>query len=292
MNMTVSRRRALSTASRRRAISIVKYVLLTLLVIPLVILPLWIMVVSSFKTLNEATELSISLPREWAIIENYSAVIERGNYLTGLGNSLLITLPTIMLVLLLGSAAAWAYARSNSMTLKVAYYISTLSLLLPPALLPTIYLLKLIDLDATRIGYLLVTVGTRIGGMIFLTTGFIRTLPGDFEEAAMIDGASKLQIYWRLILPLVAPVLFVNAILLMISVWNEFFFASFLMPRNEQATLPLALFRFSSTGAQFAGMNWNLIFAHVVLTSLPLLIVYLFGQGRIISGLVTGGVKG
>jgi raffinose/stachyose/melibiose transport system permease protein len=281
-----------TTASRRRAIWVVKYALLTLIAIPLVILPMWLMVVSSFKTLNEATELSISLPRQWAIVENYSTVIERGNYLTALRNSLLITLPSILLVLLLGSAAAWAYGRSRSMTLKVAYYITILSLLLPPALLPTIYLLKLIDLDGTRLGYLLVTVGTRLGGVIFLATGFVRTLPLDFEEAAVIDGASRLQIYWRMILPLIAPVLFVSAILLMISVWNEFFFASFLMPQNELATLPLALFRFSSTGVQFAGMNWNLIFAHVVLTSLPLLVVYLFGQGRIVSGIVTGGVKG
>lgn len=282
----------MNTPAFRRAVWAGKYALLTLLVIPLVILPMWIMLVNSFKTLNEATELSISLPRQWAIVENYTTVIEKGNYLTGLRNSLLITLPTIVVVLLLGSAAAWAYARSRSVTLKLAYYITMLSLLLPPALLPTIYLLKLIDLDATRTGYLLVTVGTRLGGIIFLATGFVRTLPGDFEEAAMIDGASKLQIFWRLILPLIAPVLFVSAILLMISVWNEFFFASFLMPRNEQATLPLALFRFSSTGVQFAGLNWNLIFAHVTLTSLPLLIVYLFGQGRIVSGLVTGGVKG
>lgn len=277
-----------TTASR----SIIKYVLLTLFAIPWVILPLWLMIVNSFKPLNEATSLAISLPRQWAIAENYATVIEQGNYPTALANSLLVTLPTILIVLLLGSAAAWAYARSRSMTLKVAYYITTLSILLPPALLPTIYLLQVMNLDGTRLGYLLVTVGTRLGGIIFLATGFVRALPMALEEAATIDGASKFQIYRSMILPLMAPVLFVGAILLMIGVWNEFFFASFLMPRNEQATLPLALFRFSSTGAQFGGFNWNLIFAHVVLTSLPLILVYLVGQGRIISGLAEGGVKG
>ena len=292
MTTTASRQRTLTAASRQRALWIVKYALLTLFAIPWVVVPLWLMVVNSFKTLNEATSLSIGLPKQWALVENYSTVIERGNYLTGLRNSLLITLPTILIVLLLGSLAAWAYARSRSMPLKVAYYITTLSILLPPALLPTIFELKLMHLDATRIGYLLVIVGTRLGGIIFLTTGFVRTLPIDFEEAATIDGASKVQVYWHMLLPLMAPTLFVGAILLMIGVWNEFFFASFLMPKNEQATLPLALFRFSTTGAQFAGMNWNLIFAHVVLTSLPIMIVYLIGQGRIVSGLAAGGVKG
>lgn len=272
--------------------SSIKYALLTAFAIPWVILPLWLMVVNSFKPLNEATSLSIALPQQWAIAENYATVIEQGNYPTALANSLLVTLPTILIVLLLGSAAAWAYARSHSMTLKVAYYITTLSILLPPALLPTIFLLQGMNLDGTRIGYLLVTVGTRLGGIIFLATGFARALPSALEEAASIDGASKFQVYRSMILPLMAPVLFVGAILLMIGVWNEFFFASFLMPRNEQATLPLALFRFSSTGAQFGGFNWNLIFAHVVLTSLPLILVYLVGQGRIISGLAEGGVKG
>lgn len=281
-----------TTESRQRALWIVKYALLTLFAIPWVILPLWLMIVNSFKPLGEASSLSISMPKQWAVVENYTEVIERGNYSTALGNSLLITLPTILLVLLLGSLAAWAYGRSHSKVLRVTYYIIMLTLLLPPALLPTIYLLQGMNLDGTRIGYLLVTIATRLGGIIFLSTGFIRTLPVDFEEAALIDGASKLQVYWYMILPLMAPVLFVGAILLTIGVWNEFFFASFLMPRSELVTLPLALYRFSTTGAQFAAMNWHLIFAHVVLTSLPILIVYIFGQGRIISGLTAGGVKG
>jgi raffinose/stachyose/melibiose transport system permease protein len=281
-----------TTESRQRALWIVKYALLTLFAIPWVILPLWLMIVNSFKPLGEASSLSISMPKQWAVVENYTEVIERGNYSTALGNSLLITLPTILLVLLLGSLAAWSYGRSQSKVLRVTYYIIMLTLLLPPALLPTIYLLQGMNLDGTRIGYLLVTIATRLGGIIFLSTGFIRTLPVDFEEAALIDGASKLQVYWYMILPLMAPVLFVGAILLTIGVWNEFFFASFLMPRSELVTLPLALYRFSTTGAQFAAMNWHLIFAHVVLTSLPILIVYIFGQGRIISGLTAGGVKG
>lgn len=278
--------------NHRQTRSFMKYSLLALFAIPWVIVPMWLMIVNSFKPLNEATDLSLTLPKQWALVENYTYVFERGNYLAGLRNSLLVTLPTILLVLLLSSLAAWAYARSRSMTLKVAYYVTMLSILLPPALLPTIWLLQQGNLDGTRLGYMLVMVSTRLGGIIFLATGFIRALPLDYEEAAVIDGASRLQTYRHVMLPLIAPILFVSAVLLMISVWNEFFFASFLMPRNELVTLPLALYRFSTTGAQFAGMNWNLIFAHVVLTSLPILIVYLFAQGRIISGLTAGGVKG
>lgn len=281
-----------TTTARQRNLQILKYVALSLVALPWVILPLWLLIVNSFKPLIEATDLSIGLPKKWAIFENYSTVIEKGNYGTALRNSVLVTLPTILIVLLLGSIAAWAYARSNSLTLKVTYYISAMSILLPPALLPTIYELKLVHLDATMVGYVLVTIGTRIGGVIFLATGFIRALPLDLEDAAAMDGATKLQTYRHVMLPLMAPVLFVGSILLMINVWNEFFFASFLMPQSDQATLPLALFRFSSTSSQLGGYNWNLIFAHVILTSLPILVVYFFGQKRVISGLTEGGVKG
>jgi raffinose/stachyose/melibiose transport system permease protein len=129
-----------------------------------------------------------------------------------------------------------------------------------------------------------------MGVVVFLATGFIRTLPVDFEEAAAIDGAGRWRIYWRMILPLLAPVLVTASVMLIISVWNDFFFALFLLQGSGQATLPLTLFQFASTSTH--GVAWNLVFAHVVLSSLPLLIAYVFLQRRVLSGLTEGGVTG
>jgi raffinose/stachyose/melibiose transport system permease protein len=131
-----------------------------------------------------------------------------------------------------------------------------------------------------------------MGTVVFLATGFIKTVPRDLEEAASIDGAGRVQIFVRIIFPLVVPVLLVGSVILIISTWNEFFFAQFLLHGSDTATLPLALFQFASASADQAVLNWNLIFAHVVLTSLPIVLVYLFVQRRIIPGLSAGALKG
>lgn len=267
-----------------------KYTLLGLFALPWVVLPLWMLFINSFKSEGEASTPTIALPTEWAIIENYGAVIQEGDYFTALRNSLLIAIPAILLVLLLGSMAAWAYARTSWMSLKALYYVSALSIVLPPAIIPSVYVLSQLGLNGTMIGYLLTIVGTRLGVVIFIATGFVQALPHDFEEAAQRDGASRWGTYWHVILPLLSPVLFTAAVLLIIAVWNDFFFALFLLRGAESATLPLALYQFANAGAY--GVRWNLVFANVVLSSLPLLIAYVFLQRKVLSGLTEGGVTG
>ncbi|MEY9842165.1 carbohydrate ABC transporter permease [Streptacidiphilus sp. EB103A] len=264
--------------------------LLGLFAVPWIGIPLWMLLVNSFKSQGDSSVLSLDLPTNWDLVQNYRTVIDRGSYVTGLTNSLLVAVPTILAVLLFGSMAAWSYARSSSRSLRVAYYCTTLSVVLPPAIIPTVYVLTQLGLNGSRLGYLLTITGTRLGVVVFLATGFIRTLPVDFEEAAAIDGAGKWQIYWRMILPLLSPVLVTASVMLIISVWNDFFFALFLLQGPGRSTLPLTLFQFASTSTH--GVAWNLVFAHVVLSSLPLLVAYAFLQRRVLSGLTEGGVTG
>lgn len=274
----------------RRHWTIARYVALSLFAIPWVVLPLWMVLINAMKTQGEAQALSLGLPHEWAIADNFRTVIDDGNYLTGLLNSVLVTVPAITVVLLLGSAAAWAFARTHSRWLRAAYYLTTLSVLLPPAIIPSIYLLRELSLDGTRLGYALITISARLGIVIFLTTGFVRALPVDLEDAAAVDGASAFQTYRRIMLPLLKPILLVGGVILMITVWNDFFFALFLIQGESSATLPLTLYSFASSTVDT--LRWNLVFAHVVLTSLPLVVVYLFVQRRVLSGLTEGAVKG
>lgn len=268
----------------------VRYTLLTLFAIPWVGVPFWLLLVNSFKTEGAASVLSMSWPAIWHAASNYSTVLSAGSYLTGLKNSAMLAIPTILVVLLLGTMAAWAYARSKSRSLRVAYYGSALSIVLPPAIIPTVYILTKLGLNGTQFGYVLTMVGTRLGIVVFLATGFVRALPVDYEEAAQIDGASKWRIYWTIIVPLLAPLMFTGAVLLVISVWNDFYFALFLLQGAGSATLPLTLYQFASSSTH--GLSWNLVFAQVILSSLPLLIVYIFLQRRVLSGLTEGGVVG
>lgn len=268
----------------------IRYVLLTLFAIPWVGIPFWLLLVNSFKTEGAASVLSMSWPKIWAAWDNYKTVISAGSYLTGLKNSCLVAIPTILVVLLLGTMAAWAYARSKSRSLKVTYYVSALSIVLPPAIIPTIYILSKLGINGTQFGYVLVMTGTRLGVVCFLATGYVRSLPTAYEEAAEIDGASKWVIYWKVILPMLAPMLFTGAVLLVISVWNDFYYALFLLQGSGRATLPLALYQFASSSTE--GLSWNLVFAQVILSSLPLLIVYIVLQRRVLRGLTEGGVVG
>jgi raffinose/stachyose/melibiose transport system permease protein len=281
-----------SAATKARRRTAARVTALSLISLPWVVLPLWLLLVNSAKPLDEASLLQLGLPKTWALWDNYATVIDKGNYLQALLNSLLVVVPTIVVVVVLAAMAAWAYARSRSMTAKLAYNVTVLSIVLPPAILPTIYELQTLQLDGTRLGYFLVMAGTRMGTVVFLATGFIKTVPRDLEEAASIDGAGRVQIFVRIIFPLVVPVLLVGSVILIISTWNEFFFAQFLLHGSDTATLPLALFQFASASADQAVLNWNLIFAHVVLTSLPIVLVYLFVQRRIIPGLSAGALKG
>lgn len=264
--------------------------LLSVFAVPWILLPFWMLLVNSFKSQGDASVLNLSLPKVWQAASNYATVITQGEYFLGLGNSLLIAVPVIAAVLLLGSMAAWAYARSSAMSLKVTYYISALSIVLPPAIIPTVYILSELGLNGSRLGYLLTLIGTRLGVVIFLATGFLRTIPDDFEDAAQIDGAGRWKIYWHIILPLLSPLLFTSAVMLIIGVWNDFFFALFLLKSSDSATLPLTLYQFASAGVN--GVQWNLVFAHVILTSLPLIVAYIVLQRRVLGGLTDGGVTG
>lgn len=261
-----------------------------LFAVPWVGVPVWMMLVNSAKPAGEAARLDVTLPQEWAIVENYTAVFVDGDYLRALGNSLLVSVPTIAAVVLIGAAAAWGFGRSRSKIMQVLFYAVSLSMLMPPTLIPTIYLLREIELDGTMLGYILVLIGTRMGIVVFLATGFVRSMPEDLEAAAALDGANRMQILVRIVLPLLSPVLFVGAVILIITVWGDFFFAQFLLPSAGDQTLPLALYSFANSSAQ--SLRWNLVFAHVVMTALPLVIAFVFAQRRVIGGLTEGALKG
>lgn len=267
-----------------------KYALLTLFAVPWVGVPVWLILVNSWKTEGEAARLSLALPETWALVENYTAVFVTGNYLVGLRNSLLVAVPTVLVVLIVGSLAAWGYARSRRRSLQVWFYITSLSILLPPAVIPTIFILRTMELDGSLTGYALMMMGTRMGLVVFLTTGFVRGLPPELEEAAAIDGASRLRTYVSVLLPMLRSILLVGAVLIVIVVWNDFFFGQLLLKTSANATLPLTLYSFAS--ASVSGLRWNLVFAHLVMTSAPLVIVYLLAQRRILAGLTEGGLKG
>lgn len=251
--------------------------------------PLWLVLVTAAKPYAEAQRLSLGLPQTWHLGENLSAIFAEGAVVRGFVNSCLVTIPALLLLLFFGAMAAWVFGRARRRSVRALYYLAISGILLPPAIVTTLQVLKTIGLDGTRPGAVLFYAGAYMSLSTFLMTGFVKGIPYEMEEAARLDGCATLGVFLRIILPSLRPVLLTTGVFLALQVWNDFFYAFFLLRGSDRQTLPLGLFAFVS-GNQYR-LNWQLIFADVLIVSLPLVVTYLVAQKRIVSGLLSGAIK-
>jgi raffinose/stachyose/melibiose transport system permease protein len=259
-----------------------------LLVAVVIGVPLWLVVATAGKSQGEAVDPDLTPPTTWHLWENLRQVWVDADIPAALFGSLLIVAPTVLIVLLLGSMAAWVLARRTSRFTAVLYALGISGIILPPAVVTVVLLLRQLGLAGTAVGMIGVYVGIYLSTVIFFVTGFVRTIPEALEEAARIDGAGPVAVFRRVVLPLLRPVLATATILICLYVWNDVFYAFFVVG-GRLDTLPLNLFQVASAGLYLE--NWHLIFAYVVLMSLPLLAVFVVAQRKIISGITSGAVK-
>ncbi|MEU0880982.1 carbohydrate ABC transporter permease [Lentzea sp. NPDC005914] len=251
-------------------------------------IPLWLVVVTAAKSQGEALNPDLSLPQHWQLLENLRTVWVDGQVPAAFFGSLLVVVPTVALLLTFGSMAAWVLARRATLLNAVLYALGISGIVLPPAVVTVVLLLRQLGLAGSAIGMIGVYTGIYLSTVIFFVTGFVRTIPPALEEAAQIDGAGPVMVFWRIVLPLLRPVLATATILICLYVWNDVFYAFFVIGGRID-TLPLNLFRVASAGLYLN--NWHLIFAYVVLMSLPLVVVLAVVQRKIISGITGGAVK-
>lgn len=251
--------------------------------------PLWLVLATSAKPQGEAVRPNLDPPGDWQPSANYADALSEGEMVRGFVNSLLVILPAVLLVLLLGAAAAWVFARRRGRLVAAAYAVCISGLLLPPAIITIVLQLRHLGLAGTRPGMVAVYTAMYLSTSIFFMTGFIRRIPYELEEAARMDGAGPLRVFGRIILPLLRPVIATAAIMVMLYAWSDVFYAFFVLGGGDAATLPINLYQVAS--AQLYLNNWHLIFAYVVLMSLPMVAVFLVAQRRIVSGITSGAVK-
>ncbi len=251
-------------------------------------IPLWMVVVTAGKSRGEALSPNLDLPSRWQFWENLQAVWDQGRIPAALAGSLLVMVPAVTIVLLFGSMAAWVLARRSSRVFAFVYAAGISGIVLPPAVVTIVLLLRQLGLAGTAAGMIGVYAGIYLSTVIFFVTGFVRTIPVELEEAARIDGAGPLTVFARVILPLLRPVLATATILICLYVWNDVFYAFFVLGGSLD-TLPLNLFQVASAGLYLN--NWHLIFAYVLVMSIPLLVVFAVAQRKIIAGITSGAVK-
>ncbi|MFE9751289.1 carbohydrate ABC transporter permease [Saccharothrix saharensis] len=251
-------------------------------------IPLWLVVVTAGKSQGEALTPNLALPAEWRLWENLATVWTDGEVPTAFFGSLLVVVPTVVGVLTVGSLASWVLARRSTRLTAVLYALAISGIVLPPAVVTVVLLLRYLGLAGTAVGMIGVYMGIYMSTVIFFVTGFVRTIPVSLEEAAQIDGAGPFTVFRRVVLPMLRPVLATATILICLYVWNDVFYAFFVVG-GRLDTLPLNLFRVASAGLYLD--NWHLVFAYVILMSLPLVIVFVVAQRKIISGITSGAVK-
>lgn len=286
---TATQAQSSTTVNKRsKTGTIVHAVLVVLVMLVLLGVPFWLLIVTAGKSQAEAIRPTMSLPSHWQLLQNFSTVITDGKMVKAFFGSVIVTVPSVFLALLLGSMASWVLARRATKPMTVVYALSISGLVLPPAVVTVMMLLKIIGLSGTALGMIGVYVGIYLSTVIFFVTGFIRTIPISLEEAARMDGASPMRIFFTIILPLLGPTLATATILVTLYIWNDVFYSLFILS-GKMDLLPLNLYNVASAGLYLN--NWHLIFAYIILMSLPLLIIFALAQRKIISGITGGAVK-
>ena len=285
---TTSAQSSTTVNKRSKAGTIIHAALVVLVMLILLGVPFWLLIVTAGKSQAEAIRPTMSLPSHWQLLQNFSTVITDGKMVKAFFGSVIVTVPSVFLALLLGSMASWVLARRATKPMTVVYALSISGLVLPPAVVTVMMLLKIIGLSGTALGMIGVYVGIYLSTVIFFVTGFIRTIPISLEEAARMDGASPMRIFFTIILPLLGPTLATATILVTLYIWNDVFYSLFILS-GKMDLLPLNLYNIASAGLYLN--NWHLIFAYIILMSLPLLIIFALAQRKIISGITGGAVK-
>lgn len=259
-----------------------------LLALTTVGIPLWALFVTASKSQAEALSPNFNPPTKWLLWSNIVEVFERASAAPAFFGSLFLLIPSVFLVLLLGSMASWILARRKGRLISALYALGISGVILPPAVVTIVLLLRQLHLAGSAVGMIGVYVGMYLSTVIFFVTGFVRTVPFSLEEAARMDGASSVRVFFQIIFPMLRPVLATATILISLYVWNDVFYAFFILG-GRMDTLPLNLFKVASAGVHLN--NWHLIFSYIVVMSLPLIVIFMVFQRRIISGITSGAVK-
>jgi raffinose/stachyose/melibiose transport system permease protein len=253
------------------------------------IIPFIFMFINSIKGRREANLLSIMFPEE-ALFENYLEVFKANNYilLTAFKNSAIITSCAVFLLIITCSMAGYILARRRDKIVTPLNFIILSGLMVPPAIMPTIWLMQGLDIYKTLFGMVMIEVALQIPFTIMLYRGFITTIPVELEEAGYMDGCTKIKLFTTIVFPLLKPVTATVVILNAVTIFNDFTNPLYFLPGAKNATVQLTLYNFMG---QYSS-SYNLLFANVIIITVPMLILFIILNRKIVDGMVAGAVKG
>lgn len=255
----------------------------------LFLFPFYIAIVYSLKTPVETAASPLSLPKHIAW-SNYADAIAASHFFMALRNSVVATVGTVSLTILVCSMGAYVIARNQNRFYSFFYYLFMSSIMLPFQVLMFPLYKTWADLHIlnTLHGLVISLTGVQIGYFCFLYVGFIKTVPRELEESALLDGASKYKTFFSVIFPLLKPINATIIVLSALGAWNDFIVSMVLVQKKTASTLPLVQFQFFGEYTS----EVNMAFAAIILSMIPIMVFYGFAQRYVIGGVTAGAVKG
>jgi raffinose/stachyose/melibiose transport system permease protein len=285
VELAVAGRRATGVRFRLRPAAVAGYAILVLLGLVYLIPLLFVLSVSLMSTRQFAiSAASIPNPVLWS---NYPTAWVKGTFNIYFINSLIYTFAIVFGTLLISTLAAFPIARGHLRGTNVYYILFLSGILLPVGYIPQFFILQNLGLFNTQVGYILLWC-SRVALPIFVLTGFIKTIPTELDDAAAIDGCSYIRYVLQIIFPLLKPSLSVVGLILAIRVWNDIIGPVIFLPSKDIKPISAGLLQFFAENAA----DWTLIAAAILITALPLVVLYVFAQRYIVAGITSGAIKG
>lgn len=254
------------------------------------VVPFLFIILMAFKDQPQSGLRDFSWPHGFHLWDNLVQVVTTRNWMlvTAFINSTIITVTSVALIVVLAAMVGYVLARRKTRLNGTIEFLILAGLMIPPAVVPTIWLLQGIKLFGTLHGMVLIQVAYNLPFSIILYRAFVATIPKELDEAAIIDGARPLDVFFRVILPLLWPVTVTNIVVQSVGIFNDFTNPLYYLPGNGNATVQLTLYNFQS---QFS-TAYNLLFTNILLITIPPLLVFIFFNRQIVAGMTAGAVKG
>ncbi len=264
-------------------------ILVGILLAILFLFPIYILAVNSFKSQKGIFIDPIGFPQEgMATLQNYPEAVDKMDYFGAFLNSLLITVAATVLIIVCASMAAWVLVRYKNKMSSVLFFLFSIAMIIPfqCVMLPLVKLMSSLGLQNPP-GLVFMYLGFGSSLSIMLYHGFIKGIPVELEEAAMIDGCGMWRTFWRVAFPLLTPITTTVAIVNIMWIWNDFLLPQLMINQPGWQTLPLKTFYFFG---QFS-KRWDLATAALILSMIPIILFYLAAQKKIIKGVTDGAIK-
>lgn len=272
---------------RGHAGATIKTVLLYLFLL-LFLTPFLVIIMNSFKTTQQFVENPLSLPTGISI-SNYTIAIQKMDFLHGFINSLVITVASVFIVLISSAMTGYLFVRFKWKVNSILFFIMLASLTLPfqVLMIPLVMLYGNLGLLDSKLTLICMYLGFGVPFGVFTFHGFIKGVPFELEESAFIEGSSRLRTFFQIVLPLLKPVFVTLIVLDTLWIWNDYLLPSLVLLSPAHRTLPLSTFNFfSSYSVDFAPLM-----AGLIMTVIPVLVLYLFLQKQIVKGITEGALK-